>query len=142
MRAWGRPRCGWLWVREFGVRDGQWVMGNKVGNEGCQDWQRWVGASTAARGPRLKGWGWGDSLRQGWGGGCVRARGTQPHPLPAAAAECFPPRPCSFSCTPVPLPRQDPVDLSLIRQRLQGEDYYFNLDIFAADFRRMFANCK
>ena len=37
---------------------------------------------------------------------------------------------------------QDPVDLSLIASRLRSQSYYLYLDIFVADFRRMFTNCK
>lgn len=37
---------------------------------------------------------------------------------------------------------KDPVDLSLIAARLKGGAYYFTLDIFLADFRRMFNNCR
>ena len=36
----------------------------------------------------------------------------------------------------------DPVDLSLIEKRLNLGDYYMTLDIFVADFRRMFDNCR
>ena len=37
---------------------------------------------------------------------------------------------------------QDPVSMQLIRERLAAGDYYATLDIFAADFRRMFANAR
>lgn len=37
---------------------------------------------------------------------------------------------------------QDPIDLSLIKRRLQSRRYYLTLDIFTADLKRMFANCK
>ncbi len=37
---------------------------------------------------------------------------------------------------------QDPVDLTLITSRLRRQDHYLNLDIFVADFKRMFRNCK
>jgi histone acetyltransferase len=36
---------------------------------------------------------------------------------------------------------RDPIDLSLIEAHLH-EGYYLTLDMFAADFRRMIANCK
>ena len=36
---------------------------------------------------------------------------------------------------------KDPVDLSLIAQRLASGTYYAQLEIFAADFKRMFDNC-
>lgn len=32
--------------------------------------------------------------------------------------------------------------MTLIKQRLHSQDYYHNLDIFAADIRRMLTNCK
>lgn len=37
---------------------------------------------------------------------------------------------------------QDPVDLSLLESRLKQKDYYLTLDIFAADMRRIFNNCR
>ncbi|KAF5832596.1 histone acetyltransferase [Dunaliella salina] len=37
---------------------------------------------------------------------------------------------------------KDPVDLTLITSRLRRGDHYLNLDIFIADFKRMFTNCK
>lgn len=37
---------------------------------------------------------------------------------------------------------QDPVDLSLMENRLKQKDYYLTLDIFAADMRRIFNNCR
>ncbi len=37
---------------------------------------------------------------------------------------------------------QDPVDLSLINQRLKSGQYYLTLDIFIADLRRMLNNCR
>ncbi|KAL6760054.1 chromatin remodeling complex WSTF-ISWI, large subunit [Haematococcus lacustris] len=37
---------------------------------------------------------------------------------------------------------KDPVDLSLIARRLAGRVFYSHLDIFLADFRRMFNNCR
>ena len=37
---------------------------------------------------------------------------------------------------------QDPVSMQLVRERLTAGDYYATLDIFAADFRRMFANAR
>ena len=37
---------------------------------------------------------------------------------------------------------QDPVDLKLIQSRLEARVYYITLDIFTADFKRMFANCR
>jgi len=36
----------------------------------------------------------------------------------------------------------DPVDLSLMEQRLKSGHWYLTLDIFLADFRRMFDNCR
>ena len=52
------------------------------------------------------------------------------HPRPARAAQ---------------LPRlrtQDPVDLSLIGQRLDSGRYYLTLDMFVADVNRMCANAR
>jgi hypothetical protein len=37
---------------------------------------------------------------------------------------------------------QDPVSMQLIRERLAAGDYYLTLDIFVADFHRMFANAR
>ena len=37
---------------------------------------------------------------------------------------------------------QDPVDLSLMESRLKQKNYYLTLDIFAADMRRIFNNCR
>ena len=37
---------------------------------------------------------------------------------------------------------KDPIDLSLIEGRLHRRDYYLTLDIFTADFKRMFNNCR
>ncbi|GBF97233.1 histone acetyltransferase [Raphidocelis subcapitata] len=37
---------------------------------------------------------------------------------------------------------KDPVDLSLVRARLEARSYYATLDAFLADLRRMFANCR
>ncbi len=37
---------------------------------------------------------------------------------------------------------QDPVDLTLIASRLEGGRFYTTLDIFLADFKRMFTNCR
>ena len=34
------------------------------------------------------------------------------------------------------------MDLTLITSRLRRQDHYLNLDIFVADFKRMFMNCK
>lgn len=36
----------------------------------------------------------------------------------------------------------DPVDIGLIEQRLKHQNYYITLDIFQADWQRMFANCR
>ena len=40
------------------------------------------------------------------------------------------------------MPLQDPVDLQLIRKRLQHRAYYLTLDIFKADIKRMLNNCR
>ena len=37
---------------------------------------------------------------------------------------------------------QDPVDLSLIRRRLESRSYYQTLDMFVADVNRMCANAR
>uniref|UniRef100_A0A061RH03 histone acetyltransferase n=1 Tax=Tetraselmis sp. GSL018 TaxID=582737 RepID=A0A061RH03_9CHLO len=37
---------------------------------------------------------------------------------------------------------KDPVDLQMMRARLESGRYYLTLDIFTADLRRMFANCR
>ncbi|KAK3280202.1 hypothetical protein CYMTET_11945 [Cymbomonas tetramitiformis] len=37
---------------------------------------------------------------------------------------------------------KDPVDLACIKRRLGTQEYYIALEIFAADFRRMFENCR
>ena len=37
---------------------------------------------------------------------------------------------------------QDPVDLSLIKKRLDSKTYYITLNIFAADVNRMYANAR
>lgn len=37
--------------------------------------------------------------------------------------------------------QQDPIDLQTIGERLGG-GFYSSLDMFAADFRRMFANAR
>lgn len=37
---------------------------------------------------------------------------------------------------------QDPVDLSLIKQRLDSREYYLTLHIFIADVNRMCANAR
>ena len=37
---------------------------------------------------------------------------------------------------------QDPMDLSLMEQRLKKKDYYLTLDIFAADMRRICNNAR
>lgn len=37
---------------------------------------------------------------------------------------------------------QDPVDLTLIEQRLKSRDYYVTLHIFVADVNRMCANAR
>lgn len=37
---------------------------------------------------------------------------------------------------------QDPVDLSLIKKRLDSKTYYITLNIFAADVNRMCANAR
>lgn len=36
----------------------------------------------------------------------------------------------------------DPVDLTLIEKRLNSQNYYLTLDIYRADFKRMFNNCR
>lgn len=37
---------------------------------------------------------------------------------------------------------KDPIDISLIERRLGAQNYYLTLDIFIADWRRMFNNCR
>lgn len=37
---------------------------------------------------------------------------------------------------------KEPVDLRMIGERLELGDYYVTLEVFAADFRRMFHNCR
>ena len=37
---------------------------------------------------------------------------------------------------------KDPVDLTLIQERLDRKAYYIQLEMFAADFKRMFNNCR
>mmetsp|Transcript_15954 Transcript_15954/g.41384 ORF Transcript_15954/g.41384 Transcript_15954/m.41384 type:complete len:482 (+) Transcript_15954:131-1576(+) len=37
---------------------------------------------------------------------------------------------------------KDPVDMKLIEARLKTKCYYITLDIFTADFKRMFSNCR
>lgn len=37
---------------------------------------------------------------------------------------------------------QDPIDLASIEKRLQRGTYYVALDIFVADVRRIFSNCR
>eukprot|EP00249_Psilotum_nudum_P017446 c26328_g1_i2 orf=716-2554(-) len=37
---------------------------------------------------------------------------------------------------------KDPIDLKTISKRLDSEQYYFTLDMFVADMRRMFANAR
>mmetsp|Transcript_4578 Transcript_4578/g.8623 ORF Transcript_4578/g.8623 Transcript_4578/m.8623 type:complete len:466 (-) Transcript_4578:221-1618(-) len=37
---------------------------------------------------------------------------------------------------------KDPVDIALIKRRLAIGEYYITLEMFAADFRRMFENCR
>lgn len=34
------------------------------------------------------------------------------------------------------------MDLSTVERRLSGRSYYISLEIFAADVRRIFANCR
>lgn len=37
---------------------------------------------------------------------------------------------------------KDPIDISLIERRLSDRNYYINLEIFQADWARMFQNCR
>uniref|UniRef100_A0A7S0RDS6 histone acetyltransferase n=1 Tax=Pyramimonas obovata TaxID=1411642 RepID=A0A7S0RDS6_9CHLO len=37
---------------------------------------------------------------------------------------------------------KDPVDLAMVKRRLSAGEYYITLEMFAADFRRMFENCR
>ena len=36
----------------------------------------------------------------------------------------------------------EPIDLQMIAQRIESGDFYVTLEIFAADFRRLFNNCR
>ncbi len=49
---------------------------------------------------------------------------------------------CGWWCVGRRACPQDPMDLSLIQQRLKSGTYYVTLDIFTADLRRMFTNCR
>ena len=46
------------------------------------------------------------------------------------------------SCQAAASAMQDPVDLSLIKKRLESKTYYITLNIFAADVNRMCANAR
>ena len=37
---------------------------------------------------------------------------------------------------------KEPIDLGCIKARISAGDYYVTLEIFAADFRRLFNNCR
>ena len=37
---------------------------------------------------------------------------------------------------------KDPLDLELIKDRVSSENYYTSLEMFCADFRLMFHNCR
>ena len=37
---------------------------------------------------------------------------------------------------------KDPIDLSMIEEQVVRGGYYITLEIFAADFKRMFNNCR
>lgn len=37
---------------------------------------------------------------------------------------------------------KDPIDMELIQERVAGEQYYVSLEMFCADFRLMFNNCR
>ena len=37
---------------------------------------------------------------------------------------------------------KDPTDIESVSERLESENYYVTLEMFAADFKRMFENCR